>query len=184
MAAKFLNKLFRVDQKQLKALEKRADLVEGYKEEIEKLTDEELRAKTPYFRKLLDEGKTLDDILPEAFAVAREAAKRVLGEFPYHVQVIGAIALHQGDVAEMRTGEGKTLTATMCVYLNALAGKGVHIVTVNEYLAKRDSEWMGAIYRFLGLSVGCNHRELNVLQKREAYSKDITYTTNSELGFD
>jgi len=184
MAAKFLNKLFRVDQKQLNALEKRANLVEGYKEEIEKLSDDELKAKTPYLRKLLEEGKTLDDILPEAFAVAREAAKRVLGEFPYHVQVIGAIALHQGDVAEMRTGEGKTLTATMCVYLNALAGKGVHIVTVNEYLAKRDSEWMGAIYRFLGLTVGCNHRELNALQKRDAYAKDITYTTNSELGFD
>ena len=184
MAAKFLNKLFHVDQKQLKALEKRADLVEAYKDEIAALSDDELKAKTPYFKKLLEEGKTLDDILPEAFAVSREAAKRVLGEFPFHVQVIGAIALHQGDVAEMRTGEGKTLTATMCIYLNALSGKGVHVVTVNEYLAKRDAEWMGAIYRFLGLTVGCNRRELNSLEKRAAYQCDITYTTNSELGFD
>ncbi|MGI6378070.1 preprotein translocase subunit SecA [bacterium] len=184
MAAKFLDRLFRVDQKQLKALDKKANEVEAYKEEMAALSDEELKAKTPYFRQLLADGKTLDDILPEAFAVAREAAKRVLGEFPYHVQVIGAIALHRGDVAEMKTGEGKTLTATMCIYLNALSGEGVHVVTVNEYLAKRDSEWMGAIYRFLGLTVGCNYRELNAQEKRAVYQCDITYTTNSELGFD
>lgn len=184
MAAKFLDRLFRVDQKQLKALDKKANEVEAYKEEMAALSDEELKAKTPYFRQLLADGKTLDDILPEAFAVAREAAKRVLGEFPYDVQVIGAIALHRGDVAEMKTGEGKTLTATMCIYLNALSGEGVHVVTVNEYLAKRDSEWMGAIYRFLGLTVGCNYRELNAQEKRAVYQCDITYTTNSELGFD
>lgn len=184
MAAKFLDRLFRVDQKQLKALDKKANEVEAYKEEMAALSDTELKAKTPYFRQLLADGKTLDDILPEAFAVAREAAKRVLGEFPYHVQVIGAIALHRGDVAEMKTGEGKTLTATMCIYLNALSGEGVHVVTVNEYLAKRDSEWMGAIYRFLGLTVGCNYRELNAQEKRAVYQCDITYTTNSELGFD
>ena len=184
MAAKFLDKLFKVEQKQIKALSKKADLVEAYADEIGALTNEELKAKTTYFRKLLSEGKTLDDILPEAFAVAREAAKRVNNEYPYHVQIMGAIALHQGDVAEMRTGEGKTLTAIMCVYLNALLGKGVHVVTVNEYLARRDAEWMGAIYRFLGLTVGCNARELNAQQKRAAYACDITYTTNSELGFD
>ena len=169
MAAKFLDKLFKVEEKQIKALSKKADLVEAYADEIGALTNDELKAKTVYFRKLLSEGKTLDDILPEAFAVAREAAKRVNNEYPYHVQIMGAIALHQGDVAEMRTGEGKTLTAIMCVYLNALLGKGVHVITVNEYLAKRDAEWMGAIYRFLGLTVGCNARELNAQQKRAAY---------------
>ncbi len=184
MAAKFLDKLFKVEEKQIKALSKKADLVEAYQEEIAALSDADLKAKTPYFKELIKNGKTLDEIMPEAFAVAREAAKRVINEFPFHVQIMGAVALHQGDVAEMKTGEGKTLTATMCVYLNALLGKGVHIVTVNEYLARRDAEWMGAIYRYMGLTVGCNYRELNAQQKRAAYNCDITYTTNSELGFD
>jgi len=184
MAAKFLNKLFQVDKKFTKALSEKADEVESFADQMSALTDDELKAKTPYFKDLLANGKTLDDILPEAFAVAREAAKRVLGEYPYHVQIMGAVALHQGDVAEMRTGEGKTLTATMPIYLNALLGKGIHVITVNPYLAKRDSEWMGSIYRFLGLTVGCNARELSPIEKREAYACDITYTTNSELGFD
>lgn len=180
----FLSKLFKTEKKALKGLEEKAALVEALADEMSVLSDEELVAKTPYLKGLLAEGKTLDDILPEAFAVCREAAKRVLGEYPYHVQILGAIALHQGDVAEMKTGEGKTLTSTMCIYLNALLGKGVHIVTVNEYLAKRDAEWMGRIYKFLGLTVGYNARELKPHEKKAAYACDITYTTNSELGFD
>ena len=180
----FLSRLFNTEKKVLKTLEDKAALVEALADEMAALTDEELQAKTPYFKEQLANGKTLDDILPEAFAVCREAAKRVLGEYPYHVQILGAIALHQGDVAEMKTGEGKTLTSTMCIYLNALAGRGMHIVTVNEYLAKRDAEWMGRIYRFLGLTVGYNARELKPLEKKMAYACDITYTTNSELGFD
>ena len=180
----FLSKLFKTEKKALKGLEEKAALVEALADEMSALSDEELVAKTPYLKGLLAEGKTLDDILPEAFAVCREAAKRVLGEYPYHVQILGAIALHQGDVAEMKTGEGKTLTSTMCIYLNALLGKGVHIVTVNEYLAKRDAEWMGRIYKFLGLTVGYNARELKPYEKKAAYECDITYTTNSELGFD
>ena len=148
------------------------------------LSDEELRAKTPYFKDLLANGKTLEDIKVEAFAVAREAARRTLAEFPYKVQIIGSLVLHAGDVAEMKTGEGKTLTATMAVYLNALAGNGVHVVTVNEYLSERDANWMGQIYRFLGLTVGVNLRTKTTSEKQEAYLCDITYTTNSELGFD
>ncbi len=178
------SRLFNTEKKALKGLEEKAALVEAYADAMASLSDEELQAKTPYFKELLASGKTLDDILPEAFAVCREAAKRVLGEYPYHVQILGAIALHQGDVAEMKTGEGKTLTSTMCIYLNALLGKGIHIVTVNEYLAKRDAEWMGRIYKFLGLTVGYNARELKPHEKKAAYACDITYTTNSELGFD
>ena len=180
----FLNKLFRVDAKRLKKIEAEADEVLKYEEEVAKLSDDELKAKTDYFRELLKAGKTLNDIKYEAYAVAREADKRVLGEFPYRVQVMGALVLNNGDVAEMRTGEGKTLTATMAVYLNALEGKGVHVVTVNEYLAKRDAEWMGRVYRFLGLTVGVNARELSPSQKREAFKCDVTYTTSSEVGFD
>ena len=180
----FLNKLFRVDERRLKKIELEAQEVLKYEEEMAKLSDEELQAKTPYFKQLLESGKTLKDIKYEAYAVAREADKRVLGEFPYPVQVMGALVLNNGDVAEMRTGEGKTLTATMAVYLNALEGKGVHVVTVNEYLAKRDSEWMGKVYRFLGLTVGYNARELTPSQKREAFKCDVTYTTSSEVGFD
>ncbi len=180
----FLEKLFRFDQKALKKIEKQSLRVLSYEEEMENKTDDELRAKTAEFKQRLSEGATLEDIKFEAFAVAREAARRVLNQFPFKVQVMGAIVLNQGDVAEMRTGEGKTLTATMAVYLNALTGRGVHVVTVNEYLAQRDAEWMGQIYRFLGLTVGVNLREKTTAEKQEAYACDITYTTNSELGFD
>lgn len=172
------------DKRMLKKFNKEADKVISYEQEMRNLSDDELREKTTYFKQLLANGKTLDDIKYEAFAVCREAAKRTLGEFPYKVQIIGSLVLHNGDVAEMKTGEGKTLTATMAVYLNALAGKGVHVVTVNEYLSQRDAEWMGQVYRFLGLSVGVNLRTKTTSEKREAYLCDITYSTNSELGFD
>ena len=180
----FLDKLLRIDARRLKKIEKIADQVLAYEKEMEALTDEELKAKTPYFKELLANGKTLEDILPEAFAVVREVDRRVRNEFPYKVQVMGGIVLNQGDVAEMKTGEGKTLTETMPVYLNALEGKGVHIVTVNEYLAARDRELMGPVYEFLGLTVDVNLREKDTNQKKAAYLADITYTTNSELGFD
>ena len=172
------------DKLALKKYSKIADKVLALEDEMKALSDDELRAKTPYFKELLANGKTLDDIKVEAFAVAREAARRTLSEFPYKVQVIGSLVLHAGDVAEMKTGEGKTLTATMAVYLNALAGNGVHVVTVNEYLSERDANWMGQIYRFLGLTVGVNLRTKTTSEKKEAYLCDITYTTNSELGFD
>jgi preprotein translocase subunit SecA len=180
----FIDKIFRFDQRRLKKIEKKAQHVIAYEDEMAKLTDDELKAKTPYFKERLAKGETLEDIKYEAFAVAREAARRTLGQFPYPVQIMGALVLHDGDVAEMKTGEGKTLTATMTVYLNALTGKGVHVVTVNEYLASRDAEWMGQIYRFLGLTVGVNLREKTTSEKQEAYNCDITYTTNSEVGFD
>lgn len=179
-----IEKIFRFEQRRLKKLEKITKKVLAYEDKMAALTDEELQAKTPEFRERLAKGETLDDLLPEAYATAREAARRTLGQFPYPVQVTGAIVLHQGDVAEMRTGEGKTLTATMAVYLNALEGKGVHVVTVNEYLAARDADWMGQIYRFLGLTVGVNLREKTAREKREEFLCDITYTTNSEVGFD
>ena len=182
--SKFFSRLFKTEQKHLKKLEEVADKVVALEAEMAALSDEELKAKTPYFKQLLSEGKTLEDIKVEAFAVAREAAKRVLKQFPYRVQVIGALAIHDGDIAEMKTGEGKTLTATMAVYLNALEGNGVHVITVNEYLATRDAEWMGSIYRFLGLSVGCNGSAKTSDEKREAFACDITYTTSQDLGFD
>ena len=182
--ANIIEKIFRFDQRALKKYQKEAQKVIAYQDEMAALSDDELRAKTDMFRTALKNGATLEDIKYEAFAVAREAAKRVLGQFPFEVQIIGALVLHDGDVAEMRTGEGKTLTATMTVYLNALKGEGVHVVTVNEYLAQRDSEWMGQIYRFLGLTVGCNLRELTTSEKQAAHRCDITYTTNAELGFD
>ena len=172
------------DKRALKKYMKEADKVIAYESQMAALSNEELQAKTPYFKELLAQGKTLDDIKYEAFAVAREAAKRCIGEFPYKVQIIGSLVLHAGDVAEMKTGEGKTLTCTMAVYLNALAGKGLHVITVNEYLSGRDAEWMGQIYRFLGLTVGVNSRTKTTSEKRDAYLCDITYTTNSELGFD
>ena len=172
------------DKMAIKRYAKIADKVVALEDTMKSLSDEELRAKTTYFKEQLANGKTLDDIKVEAFAVAREAARRTIGEFPYKVQIIGSLALHAGDVAEMKTGEGKTLTATMAVYLNALTGKGVHVVTVNEYLSERDANWMGQIYRFLGLTVGVNLRVKTTSEKREAYLCDITYTTNSELGFD
>lgn len=152
--------------------------------DMEALSDDALREKTQEYKHRYEEGETLDSLLVEAFATSREAARRTIGEYPYKVQIMGAVAMHQGDIAEMKTGEGKTLTSTMCVYLNALSGKGVHVVTVNDYLAGRDAEWMGQIYRFLGLSVGVNSRPLTPSQKRDAFNCDITYTTNSELGFD
>ena len=172
------------DKRLLKKYWKEADKVIAYESKMAALSNEELQAKTPYFKDLLAKGASLDDIKYEAFAVAREAAKRCIGEFPYKVQIIGSLVLHAGDVAEMKTGEGKTLTCTMAVYLNALAGKGLHVITVNEYLSGRDAEWMGQIYRFLGLTVGVNARAKTTSEKKAAYLCDITYTTNSELGFD
>ena len=172
------------DGRILAKAEKLARRIESYDETYRALSDQQLREKTAQFRQRLSQGETLDDLLPEAFATAREAAARTLGERPYPVQLIGGILLHQGDIAEMKTGEGKTLTSIMPVYLNALEGKGVHVVTVNPYLAHRDAQWMGQIYQFLGLSVGCNDRSLTPAGKREAFACDITYTTHSELGFD
>lgn len=178
------NKLFGGDSSLLKQFNKTADEVETFKAAMEALSDDELKGKTNEFIARYEQGETLENLQTEAFAVAREAARRVIGEYPYHVQIVGACVMHSGDIAEMKTGEGKTLTSVMCVYLNALAKKGVHVVTVNEYLAARDAEWMGQIYRFLGLSVGVNERALTPAEKRAAYACDITYTTNSELGFD
>ncbi|WP_305152882.1 preprotein translocase subunit SecA [uncultured Dubosiella sp.] len=182
--AGFLNGLFSEEKRELNKLEKMADKVLALEPAISKLSDEDLKHKTIEFRERLANGETIDDILYEAFATAREAAYRVINEKPYKVQIMGSLAMNLGDIAEMKTGEGKTLTATMAVYLNALVGQGVHVITVNEYLAGRDAAWMGEIYRFLGLTVGVNKRELSPREKREAYACDITYTTNSELGFD
>ena len=171
-------------EKEVKRVRPIVDKINSLEEEISKLSDKDLVAKTDYFKSELANGKTLDDILPEAYAVVREASKRVLGMRHFDVQLIGGVILHQGRISEMRTGEGKTLVATLPVYLNALTGKGVHVVTVNEYLAKRDSEWMGKIYRFLGLSVGLIYGRMPQEEKRAAYQADITYGTNNEFGFD
>ena len=171
-------------QKEVKRVKPIVNKINELEEEISKLSDSELRGKTDYFKKQLAEGKTLDDILPEAFAVVREASKRVLGMRHFDVQLIGGIILHQGRIAEMKTGEGKTLVATLPVYLNALEGKGVHVITVNDYLAKRDSEWMGKLYKFLGLSVGLVIAGMEPKAKQEAYNADVTYGTNNEFGFD
>ena len=178
-------KLFDSGYKELKRCEKIAKQVFSYEDEMAKLSDDELKAKTPYFKDLLKNGKTLDDILPEAYAVVREAAYRVIQKKPFFVQVCGAIAIHGGNIAEMKTGEGKTLTAVMTAYLNALSGNGVHIVTVNEYLAQREVDGeIGTVYRWLGLTVGLNIRDLSRQEKRDQYACDILYSTNSELGFD
>ncbi len=182
--ANFLTRLFNEDARKLAKLEKQIQPILALEEEYAQLSDEQLQHKTVEFKERLENGESLDDIYVEAFATAREACKRVIGEFPYPVQLIGATVMQQGDIAEMKTGEGKTLTSVMAVYLNALEGKGVHVVTVNEYLSQRDSEWMGQIHHFLGLSVGLNLRQLTPSEKRAAYACDITYTTNSELGFD
>ena len=171
-------------ERELKRIYPIADKVMALEPEFEKLSDDELRAKTEEFKSRLLSGETLDDILPEAFATMREASWRVLGMKHFRVQIIGGIILHQGRIAEMKTGEGKTLVSTLPAYLNALSGKGVHIVTVNDYLAKRDSEWMGKVYRFLGLSVGLIIHDLDKEERRQAYASDITYGTNNELGFD
>ena len=180
-----ITKLFGTySERELKSIYPIVDKIEAMADEYRALTDEELRAKTPEFKARLTNGETLDDILPEAFAAVREAAGRVLGLYPYRVQLIGGIVLHQGRIAEMKTGEGKTLVATLPAYLNALTGNGVHIVTVNDYLAKRDSEWMGKVHRFLGLSVGLIVHDLTSDERRAAYAADITYGTNNEMGFD
>ena len=171
-------------QREIKRIQPMVDKVLGLEAEYKALTDEDLKAKTAEFKTRLAKGETLDDLLPEAFAAIREAADRVLGMRPYPVQIMGGIILHQGRIAEMKTGEGKTLVAVLPCYLNALAGKGVHVVTVNDYLAKRDSEWMGKVHRFMGLSVGLVIPAMTPAQRREAYAADITYCTNNELGFD
>ncbi|MBD3170021.1 MAG: preprotein translocase subunit SecA [candidate division Zixibacteria bacterium] len=181
----------------IKKIQPTVDEINGYYEEYDSLSDEEIQAKTVEFRQRIDEGESLDDILPEAFAVVKQACKRLCGKkwdvsgfevewdmIPYDVQLIGGVVLHEGKIAEMATGEGKTLVATLPIYLNALSGKGVHLVTVNDYLARRDSEWMGGIYKFLGLTVGCIQNDMDNIQRREAYNCDITYGTNNEFGFD
>ena len=179
-----IRKLFDHEYKELKKFSKIANDVLALDEEMQKLTDTELQAKTEEFRESIKNGKTLDDILVEAFAVAREACFRVIGEKPYYVQILGACAIHYGNIAEMKTGEGKTLTSVLPAYLNALTGEGVHVITVNEYLASRDANWMGGIHRFLGLTVGVNLRDLSTKEKQAEYNCDILYSTNNEIGFD
>ena len=181
----FMEKVFGdLNEKEVKKVSKIADKVMAHEAEMEALSDEELRAKTAEFKERIARGETLDDILPEAFAVCREGAWRSLGMKHFYVQVIGGIVLHQGRISEMKTGEGKTLVATLPAYLNALEGKGVHVVTVNDYLAKRDMEWMGKLYTFLGLTVGCVIHGITEEERRAAYQADITYGTNNEYGFD
>ena len=183
--AGILNKVFDPNKREVKRLTKMAEQIEALATEMERLSDDELQGKTEEFKERYQNGETLDDLLIEAFAVVREGAKRVLGLYPYPVQLMGGISLHEGNISEMKTGEGKTLTSTMPVYLNALTGKGVHVVTVNEYLASRDASEMGQLYKFLGLTVGLN---LNSMSQRKKSKRpmlaDITYSTNNELGFD
>ena len=183
--AKIMDMIFGThSQRELKRVEPIVNRIEELRPQMQQLSDEALRGKTDEFRKRLEKGETLDDILPEAYAAVREGAKRALGMEPFRVQVIGAIILHQGRIAEMRTGEGKTLVATMPAYLNALEGRGVHVVTVNDYLAKRDAEWMGQVYTFMGLTVGVVLNSMSSEERQQQYSCDITYVTNNELGFD
>ncbi|MCC9823410.1 preprotein translocase subunit SecA [Streptococcus agalactiae] len=182
--ANILRTVIENDKGELKKLDKIAKKVDSYADHMAALSDEALQAKTPEFKERYQKGETLDQLLPEAFAVVREASKRVLGLYPYHVQIMGGIVLHHGDIPEMRTGEGKTLTATMPVYLNAISGLGVHVITVNEYLSTRDATEMGEVYSWLGLSVGINLAAKSPFEKREAYNCDITYSTNAEVGFD
>ncbi|MDC7729232.1 preprotein translocase subunit SecA [Bacillus cereus] len=179
-----LKKVFDVNQRQIKRMQKTVEQIDALESSIKPLTDEQLKGKTLEFKERLTKGETVDDLLPEAFAVVREAATRVLGMRPYGVQLMGGIALHEGNISEMKTGEGKTLTSTLPVYLNALTGKGVHVVTVNEYLAQRDASEMGQLHEFLGLTVGINLNSMSREEKQEAYAADITYSTNNELGFD
>ncbi|WP_204120095.1 preprotein translocase subunit SecA [Levilactobacillus wangkuiensis] len=182
--ANILKRWVESDRRTLRRLSKLADEVGAYADEYAQLSDDDLKAKTPEFKQRYQDGETLDDLLPEAFAAIREGAKRVLGLYPFHVQIMGGIVLHEGNISEMKTGEGKTLTATMPVYLNAIAGKGVHVVTVNEYLSARDATEMGELYTWMGLTVGLNSAEKSPEEKREAYNADITYSTNGEIGFD
>ena len=180
-----ITKLFGTrSQREIKKIMPLVDKILALESEYKALSEAELKAKTAAFKTRLAEGETLDDLLPEAFAAIREAADRVLGMRPYPVQLIGGIILHQGRIAEMKTGEGKTLVAILPCYLNALTGRGVHVVTVNDYLAKRDSEWMGKVYRYMGLSVGLIIPGMSAAERRESYAADITYCTNNELGFD
>ena len=181
---KLFKSLFDYETKELKRINKLVDLIEALDEEMQKLKDEDFKVKTDEFKKRISDGETLDDILPEAFALAREACFRALGEKPFRVQLIGGVAIHRGNIAEMKTGEGKTLTTVLPAYLNALEGKGVHVITTNEYLSTRNAEWMGPIYDLLGVTVGINVRDKSPKEKQEAYNCDITYTTNNELGFD
>ncbi|HXF33230.1 MAG TPA: DEAD/DEAH box helicase, partial [Candidatus Acidoferrales bacterium] len=180
----FLKTLFDGNEREVVRLRRTAEQVNALESEIAGLDDAELAAKTVAFKERLSNGATLDELLPEAFAVVREAGKRVLGMRHFDVQIMGGQVLHEGKVAEMKTGEGKTLVATLPVYLNALEGKGVHVVTVNDYLAKRDAEWMGPLYEFLGLRVGIIQHDLENVARRDAYNADITYVTNNEVGFD
>ena len=181
----FFSKMFgSYSDRELKSIYPIVDKIEAMADEYKAMSDAELQAKTPEFKTRLQSGETLDDILPEAFATVREASRRVLGLYPYRVQLVGGVVLHQGRIAEMKTGEGKTLVATLPAYLNALTGNGVHIVTVNDYLAKRDSEWMGKVHRFLGLTVGLIVHDITSEERRKAYAADITYGTNNEMGFD
>ena len=171
--------------RRIKSYQPRVDAINALEKELEKLSDDDLRARTDMFKAQLAEGKTLDDILVPAFATVREASKRTLGQRHFDVQLIGGMVLHEGRISEMKTGEGKTLVATLPVYLNAVAGRGVHVVTVNDYLARRDAEWMGRVYKFLGLTVGCiQNNLLDDEQRKKAYDCDVTYGTNNELGFD
>ena len=180
----FLKKIFDHEYKELERFKVIANEVIALDEEMSKLTDEELQGKTVEFKERIKQGADVEDILVEAFATAREAAYRVIGEKPYYVQILGGLAIHYGNISEMKTGEGKTLTSVLPAYANALTGKGVHIITVNEYLAGRDAGWMGKIYEFLGLTVGVNYREYSRAEKKEAYNCDIMYSTNNEIGFD
>lgn len=185
MLNKILTKIFgSANERRVKQLRPIVEAINGLEDKIKPLSDDQLKGKTAEFKEKLEQGATLDNLLPEAFAVVREASRRVTGMRHFDVQLIGGMILHSGAISEMRTGEGKTLVATLPTYLNALEGKGVHIVTVNDYLAKRDSEWMGKIYRFLGLKVGCIQHDLDDFQRQEAYKADITYGTNNEFGFD
>ena len=182
---KIIDKVFGTrSERELKRIMHQVDEVESLRPKMQALSDEELKGKTAEFKKRLEEGATLDDLLPEAYATVREAAKRVLNMEHFRVQVMGGIILHQGRIAEMRTGEGKTLVSTLPAYLNALEGKGVHVVTVNDYLAKRDAEWMGQVHEFLGLSVGVVLNSMTSEERQKAYQCDVTYVTNNELGFD
>jgi preprotein translocase subunit SecA len=183
--AAFFDKIMRAGEgRLLRELGKVVAVVNGHEARISALSDVELREQTSLFQSRFAQGTSLDDLLPEAFAVVREAAKRTLGQRPYDVQLMGGAAMHRGNIAEMRTGEGKTLVATLPSYLNAIAGRGVHVVTTNDYLAERDSEWMGRIHRFLGLKVGVILANMSPAERREAYLADITYGTNNEFGFD